>query len=246
MKNPVIVIVGPTASGKTEVAIKLAEKINGEIVAADSRTIFRGMDVGTAKPNIEDRNKVVHYGLDLVEPDERFTVYDWKCYAEKTISQIMAHGKNPIVVGGTGLYVDALIYNYQFGENKRSQTDRLKMKDNYLVYGIKWDTEQLKKRIERREQQMFNSHQLIDETQKLVEKYSWDLQSMRSNIYQYVWKMMKGELSKEEAIRLGVFDDLHLAKRQMTWFKRNPEIKWCKMDEIILVILDDLKKIVQK
>ena len=77
MKKPIIVIVGPTASGKTGVAIELAEKIGGEIICADSRTIYNSMDSATAKPGVPDQKTVVHYGLDLVEPNERFTVYDW-------------------------------------------------------------------------------------------------------------------------------------------------------------------------
>ena len=85
MIKPVIVIVGPTASGKTGAAIALAEEIGGEIICADSRTIYRGMDVGTAKPSMEERKNIVHFGLDLVDPDERFTVYDWKKYAVQKI-----------------------------------------------------------------------------------------------------------------------------------------------------------------
>ena len=85
MVKPVIVIVGPTASGKTGAAIALALEIDGEIICADSRTIYRGMDVGTAKPSMEERKNIVHFGLDLVDPDERFTVYEWKKYAEQKI-----------------------------------------------------------------------------------------------------------------------------------------------------------------
>ena len=140
MKRPVVVIVGPTASGKTGVAIKLAKRIDGEIIAADSRTIYRGMNVGTAKPTKAEQGDVVHYGFDLVEPDERFTVYDWKNYAEQKINEIRVKGKTPIVVGGTGLYVDALVYDYQFGrDEKKNCTDRKEMQPGFLMYGIKWD-----------------------------------------------------------------------------------------------------------
>lgn len=241
MIEPVIVIVGPTASGKTGAAIDLAKKIGGEIISADSRTIYKGMDIGTAKPSKKERNKVVHYGFDLVDPDERFTVYDWKKYAEEKISEIRSHGKYPIVVGGTGLYVDALIFNYQFGEHKKDCRDRVKMGDEYLVYGIKWGNEELRARIVQREQEMFDDPELIQETMRLASKYNWGLQSMRSNIYQFVWQMINGEISREEAINLGVLDDYHLAKRQMTWFKRNPEIKWCSLETIVDSIVDDLK-----
>lgn len=235
-----IVIVGPTASGKTGAAIDLAKRISGEIISADSRTIFKGMDIGTAKPTKDECKKNVHYGFDLVEPDERFTVYDWKKYAEEKIDEIRSRGNYPIVVGGTGLYVDALIFDYQFGENKKDCKDRKKMRDGYLVYGIKWESEELRTRIIQREQKMFENPELVQETKRLAQRYDWSLQSMRSNIYQFVWKMINGEISQGEAIALGALDDYHLAKRQMTWFKRNPEIKWCNLESVVDKIIEDL------
>ena len=109
-----LIILGPTGSGKTGVSIKLAKRLNGEIISADSRAIYKGMDIGTAKPSREEQDGVPHYGLDLVEPGERFTVADWKAYAEEKIAEIKSRGKLPIIVGGTGLYIDALIYDYHF------------------------------------------------------------------------------------------------------------------------------------
>ena len=240
LEKPVIVIVGPTASGKTGAAIDLAKRISGEIISADSRTIYKGMDIGTAKPTKDEYKKIVHYGFDLVEPDERFTVYDWKKYAEGKIDEIRSRGNYPIVVGGTGLYVDALIFDYQFGENKKDCKDRKKMRDGYLVYGIKWGSEDLRTRIIQREQKMFENPELVQETKRLAHRYDWSLQSMRSNVYQFVWKMINGEISQGEAITLGALDDYHLAKRQMTWFKRNPEIKWCNLESVVDKIIEDL------
>ena len=240
LEKPVIVIVGATASGKTGAAIDLAKRISGEIISADSRTIYKGMDIGTAKPTKDEYKKIVHYGFDLVEPDERFTVYDWKKYAEGKIDEIRSRGNYPIVVGGTGLYVDALIFDYQFGENKKDCKDRKKMRDGYLVYGIKWGSEDLRTRIIQREQKMFENPELVQETKRLAHRYDWSLQSMRSNVYQFVWKMINGEISQGEAITLGALDDYHLAKRQMTWFKRNPEIKWCNLESVVDKIIEDL------
>lgn len=240
LEKPVIVIVGPTASGKTGAAIDLAKRISGEIISADSRTIYKGMDIGTAKPNKDECKKIVHYGFDLVEPDERFTVYDWKKYAEEKIDEIRSRGNYPIVVGGTGLYVDALIFDYQFGENKKDCKDRKKMRDGYLVYGIKWGSEELRTRIIQREQKMLENPELVQETKRLAHRYDWSLQSMRSNVYQFVWKMINGEISQGEAMTLGALDDYHLAKRQMTWFKRNPEIKWCNLESVVNKIIEDL------
>lgn len=112
---PLVVIVGPTASGKTSLAIRLAEEFGGEIICADSRTIYAGTTIGTAKPTAEERARVPHWGLDLVEPGERFTAADFKRYANQKIAAIRARGKIPFLVGGTGLYVDAVVFDYQFG-----------------------------------------------------------------------------------------------------------------------------------
>lgn len=112
---PLVVIVGPTASGKTGVAIELAERFGGEIVCADSRTIYKGMDIGTAKPGSEERERIPHWGIDLVEPGERFTAADFKRYAEQKIKEIRSRGHVPFLVGGTGLYVDAILFDYEFG-----------------------------------------------------------------------------------------------------------------------------------
>lgn len=111
---PVIVIVGETASGKTALAIEIAKQYNGEIISADSRTIYKGMDIGTAKPTLEERQGIPHYLIDVVEPNEKFTVADFKRLAEEAIIDISSRGKVPILVGGTGLYVDAVLYNFSF------------------------------------------------------------------------------------------------------------------------------------
>ena len=114
--SPLIVVVGPTASGKTALAIRLATEYDGEIICADSRTIYKGMDIGTAKPTDAEQGVVKHWGLDLVEPGERFTAADFKDYANKCIADIRKRGKVPFLVGGTGLYVDAVLYDYRFGD----------------------------------------------------------------------------------------------------------------------------------
>ncbi len=114
--SPLIVVVGPTASGKTALAIRLATEYGGEIICADSRTIYKGMDIGTAKPTDAEQGVVKHWGLDLVEPGERFTAADFKDYANKCIADIRKRGKVPFLVGGTGLYVDAVLYDYRFGD----------------------------------------------------------------------------------------------------------------------------------
>lgn len=111
----VIVIVGPTAVGKTALSIELAQKFNGEIINADSMQIYRGLDIGTAKATIEERQGVVHHLLDIREINESYSVADFQLAARQLITEITQRGKLPIVVGGTGLYVQALLYDYQLG-----------------------------------------------------------------------------------------------------------------------------------
>lgn len=111
---PLIVIVGPTASGKTGLAIKIAKKYGGEVISADSRAIYKGMDIGAAKPTLAEQDGIPHWGFDLVEPGERFTAADFKHYADEKIAEIRARGRMPIVAGGTGLYVDAVMFDYEF------------------------------------------------------------------------------------------------------------------------------------
>jgi tRNA dimethylallyltransferase len=108
-----LVIVGPTASGKSALAIVLAERLGGEILCADSRTVYRGMNIGTAKPSAADQARVPHHGLDLVDPNQSYTAADYKQYAEQKITEIGRRNRVPIIVGGSGLYIDAVLYDYQ-------------------------------------------------------------------------------------------------------------------------------------
>ena len=232
-----IIILGPTGSGKTGVAIKIAKKIGGEIISADSRAIYKGMDIGTAKPTKKEMDGVPHFGLDLVYPGERFTVADWKAYASAKIKEIKARGNVPIIVGGTGLYIDALIYDYQF--EQKNCSDRTGIKGDYLIVGIKWGTEELRNRLRKRIDEMFRP-ELYRETSKLVKKYGWDNQAMKSDIYKYAYKYINGKLSLEDAKEKCFYEDWHLAKRQMTWFKRTREIIWLSLDKVYSFVINNL------
>ncbi len=235
--NKVIVIVGPTGSGKTGVSIEIAKKIGGEIISADSRAIYKYMDIGTAKPSKKEMDGIVHYGIDLVEPGERFTVADWKRYSEQKICSILQSGRIPIIAGGTGLYIDSLVFNYSFTrEAKENYSDRNEIDSKFKIFGIKTDSDILRKRLADRADKMF-TRDLFDETNFLVNKYGWDNQAMKSNIYQFAWQYMNGEISLEEAKELFVYDDWHLAKRQMTWFKRNDSIIWLPLEKIESAVL---------
>lgn len=116
MTPPLIVIVGPTSSGKSDLAMQVARQYNGEIICADSRTVYKGMDIGTAKPSMADQAEITHYLLDVVEPSESFSAARFKQLANEAIDTIAHKGKLPIMVGGTGLYIDAVLFDYQFGE----------------------------------------------------------------------------------------------------------------------------------
>ncbi len=243
---PTIVILGPTGSGKTGVSIKIAKAIDGEIISADSRAIYEGMDIGTAKPTKKEQQGIPHYGIDLVKPGERFTVADWKSYAEEKIKDIKSRGKVPIIVGGTGLYIDALIYDYHFkgptghkiGDiEQKTCSDRTEIKGDYLLIGIDWPTDILRQRLKKRIDQMF-SDDLYDETQKLVKTYGWGSQAMKSDIYEYAWKYLEGEFTEEEAKEKCFYEDYHLAKRQLTWFKRNKNIIWLPLDQVYPFVIN--------
>ena len=130
MKPKVIVIVGPTASGKTALSIELAKQINGEIVSCDSMQIYKDMNIGSAKPSLEEMQGIKHYMIDIVEPDKRFSVAEYKKQAEQAIEEILSKGKMPIVIGGTGLYADSLIYGIEYPEiefdkNYRNELENL-------------------------------------------------------------------------------------------------------------------------
>ena len=156
MKPKVIVIVGPTASGKTALSIELAKKINGEIVSCDSMQIYKDMDIGSAKPSVEEMQGIKHYMIDIANPDERFSVAEYKKQAESAIDEILSKGKMPIVVGGTGLYADSLIYGIEYPEIKFDQQYR----------------EELEKQAETEEglKKLYNKAKKIDE--KAIQKIS--------------------------------------------------------------------------
>ncbi len=152
-KQKVIVICGPTASGKTALSIKLAKKINGEIVSSDSMQIYKDMNIGTAKPTKEEMQDIKHYLIDFISPNQRYSVADYKNDAEKAIQEIIDKGKIPIVVGGTGLYIDTLIYGIEypkieFDEEYRNKLDQREKKeglDKIYEEAKKIDEEAIKK-----------------------------------------------------------------------------------------------------
>lgn len=272
---PLIVIVGPTASGKTSLAIELADKYGGEIICADSRTIYRGMDIGTAKPTAEEQARVPHWGLDLVEPGQLFTAADFKQYTLAKIDEIRKRGNVPFLVGGTGLYVDSVIFDYQFGskadEEKRAELEKMTIDELHeychnhnimlpensqnkryviraieqksinnkrkpepisasIIVGIATDKELLRTRIAHRAEQIFDDS-VVNEAMKLGKKYGWDSEAMTGNIYPLVHSYLLGQATLEEIKEKFTTLDWRLAKRQLTWLRRNPHIKWLSISD---------------
>ena len=262
-----VVILGPTGSGKTAVSLEIAQRLaqlnlsqntlprlnavaptqrlalprGVEIISADSRAIYQGVDIGTAKPTPAEQKQVPHWGLDLVQPGERFTVADWKSYTESKIQEIANRGNLPLVVGGTGLYLDALIYNYSFTKfAQKNYTDRQNLRTNFLIIGVSTPREDLRKNLRQRIDKMF-TQELFAETEHLVKAYGTQHAAFTADIYRFVWAYLQGELTLEQAKEQAFYADWHLARRQMTWFRRNPSILWLASEQIPDTVLSHLK-----
>lgn len=171
---PLIVIVGETASGKSSLAHKLALELGGEIICADSRTVYKEMNVGTAKPSQEERAEVQYWGIDLVEPNTVFSAAQFKKYAQEKIAEITSRNHLPIMVGGTGLYIDGVLYDYSFGT--KSNSDYRRELDNKSV--IELQNIALSKEIELPVGVLKNKRHLV----RIIERESAsDSQELRNN-----------------------------------------------------------------
>ncbi len=265
-----LVIVGPTASGKSELAMEVAKNFDGEITAADSRTVYKGMDIGTAKPSKADQKAVKHWGVDLVKPGERFSAYNFRAYAEAKIGEIKAREKLPIIVGGTGLYIDSLLYGYGFrpvaSQAERAKFEQMSVEELHhlitargyqlpnnplnrrhlirtlesggragtsqnlrpgtLLVGL-WPTDEvLHERIKARAEKIFDKG-IVGETKKLIEQYGEPAVKKTAGIaYQAAIKLIKKELDEQQAKEAVKTGEWQYARRQRTWFKRNPQISW--------------------
>ncbi|MGN0606106.1 MAG: tRNA (adenosine(37)-N6)-dimethylallyltransferase MiaA [Oscillospiraceae bacterium] len=144
-KLPVIVVAGPTASGKTALGIEIAKRVNGEIISADSMQIYKGMDIATAKPTDEEMQGIPHHLIGFVERTESFSVADYVALANEKIKDIHSRGKQPVIVGGTGLYIDSLVDNIQFAENADDENIRKRLEKEAELYGNDYLLEKLDK-----------------------------------------------------------------------------------------------------
>lgn len=280
--NPLIILAGPTAVGKTELSLKLARRLNTEIVSADSMQIYKYMDIGTAKPSPEERKAVPHHLLDLVEPDQEFSVADYKAYFEATVASLYQRGKIPLVTGGTGLYIRACIQAFDLGPGKPDPDLRRELNEQAERFGVNYLHQRLREsdpeaaskihpndrrrliralevfintgvpisslqknrsirfkykliyiflnrernelydRIEKRVERMI-ADGLIDEVRSLLERgYSPDLKPMQSLGYKQINLFLQGKLTLEEAIASIKQETRRYAKRQLTWFRKEP------------------------
>lgn len=279
MKPKVIAIVGPTASGKTKMSIDLAKQIDGEVVSADSRYVYKGFDIASAKPTMEERDGVPHHLIDIVEPEFDYSVADFYDDAKKAIYDIISRGKTPIVAGGTGLYFRVLLENYDLprveanpelraeldlrekedlleelrksdektyeklkDSNKRRIVRALEVskilgkpfselsKEKEPEFDVEWkmpyveSREILYDRINRRVDLMVEQG-LVDETKSLLAKHGRIKNFVCTIGYQEILTYLDGESTLEEALDKLKQHSRNYAKRQLTWFRRNPELE---------------------
>ena len=208
----IIVILGPTASGKTQLSLKLAKKINGEIVSADSRLIYKGMDIGACKPTKAQQRLVRHHLIDIARPDQVVTLAAWQRAAFRTIGGILKKKKLPFLVGGTGLYLSSIIENYRIPQTKGRQ------RYSTLIFGIAVQRAQLYRTINARVNALVHMG-LEHEVRNLATKYPWSLPSMHGIGYREWRQYFNGERSKKETIAAIQQATRNFAKRQMTWFR---------------------------
>jgi tRNA dimethylallyltransferase len=293
--KPLVVLVGPTASGKTSLALRLAEEFTGEIVSCDSVAVYREMEIGTAKPSHEERALIQHHMIDIAWPDEACTAGDYSRQAREALAGIGERGHLPIVAGGTGLYLRALLDGlFPAPPQKPGQRERLrklattrgpaylhriltrldkaaataihandfskvvraievslaadqpltqqwkKGRDTLTGYrilrlGLNPPRARLYERINQRAAAMFDRG-LIEETERLVVRYGADCRRLTSLGYAEAIAVLQNELTREQAVAQAQQGHRNYAKRQLTWFRREPEMHWlegCGDDEDI-------------
>ncbi|MBZ5531758.1 MAG: tRNA (adenosine(37)-N6)-dimethylallyltransferase MiaA [Acidobacteriia bacterium] len=280
-----VVILGPTASGKTSLSLHLAERLHGEIISCDSVAVYREFEIGTAKPSLEDRRRVPHHLIDVAAPTELVTAGDYSRLARQAIREIRVRGHQPIVVGGTGLYLRALLEGL-FSGPPRSEELRTRLRQRVeergaeylhrvlrrldskaadsihandvpkviravevslsarrpmtdlwqqgrdplpgfriLRLGLQPDRAELYRRINDRAAEMFR-HGLVEETRTLLARYGQAARPLHSLGYKQAAQFLAGEISLQQAITGAQQGHRNYAKRQMTWFRREPGVHW--------------------
>jgi len=279
------VVLGPTGIGKTALSLALAERLRGEIVNCDSVAMYREFEIGTAKPTAAERARVPHHLLDFVEPSGYITAGEYARQARQVLDQIKARGALPIVVGGTGLYLRALLEGLFAGPQRSEElrqrlreraeekgagylhrmlgrldsaaaakihahdtpkllraievclASRAKMSELWkqgrdplrgfriVRLGLDPDRNALYDRINQRAQRMFDGG-LVEETRSLLEKYGTDVRPLSALGYKQAAALVRGEIDRKTAVQTAQQAHRNYAKRQMTWFRREPDVIW--------------------
>ncbi|MCI7158376.1 MAG: tRNA (adenosine(37)-N6)-dimethylallyltransferase MiaA [Flintibacter sp.] len=293
MPPKILVIVGPTASGKTRMAVELAQRHNGEVISADSMQIYRTMDIGTAKPTQEEMGGIPHHMIDVADPEEDFSVARYVEMAAQCVDDVLARGKLPIVAGGTGLYIDSLLSGRTFapfspdsalrGELEREleekggqamlealaqvdpeaaqrlhpndhkriiralevyrstgktitqhnrETQAIPPRYNALTIGLAFqDRQAMWRRIDQRVDEMVAAG-LEDEVRRLLTSgISPKCTAMQAIGYKEFTQALSGEMTWQEAADVVKLRSRQYAKRQLTWFGRNPNTRWVRWDD---------------
>lgn len=291
-KRPLIIITGPTAVGKTALSVQLAKRIGGEIISADSMQVYRHMDIGSAKVTKEEMDGVVHHLIDILDPSEEFNVVTFQKLARRAVEEIYGRGAVPIVAGGTGFYIQALLYDIDFTETEEDEIFREEMEQkareegpgavhallaqvdpesaaaihennvkrviralefhrqtgtkisehnekergkespyDFFYYVLTTDRPVLYERIDRRVDLMMEQG-LVDEVKRLREMgCTRQMVSMQGLGYKEILAFLEGELSLEEAVYIIKRDTRHFAKRQLTWFKRERDVRFLNLPD---------------
>lgn len=289
-KRPLVIITGPTASGKTALSIELAKQIGGEIISADSMQVYRHMDIGSAKVTKEEMEGVPHHLIDVLDPSEEFNVVRFQEMARKAMEGIYERGKIPIIAGGTGFYIQALLYDIDFTETDENNSIREELEQKartegasvlhamlkeidpesaeaihennvkrviraiefyrqtgkkisdhnrqereksspyqFLYYVIDLPRELLYSRIEQRVDQMIEQG-LVEEVKALQAMgCTRDMVSMQGLGYKEILDYLNGQLTLDEAVYVLKRDTRHFAKRQLTWFRRERDVRWLEL-----------------
>lgn len=290
--NTLLVLTGPTAIGKTDLSLLLAKKLNGEIISGDSVQVYKGLDIGSAKITPEEMNGIPHHLIDFVHPNTTYTAAFFKQDAEEIIANISGRGKLPILVGGTGLYVNGLLYDYGFSKTRENAAFRKKISEDIDIYGLDFFHNKLKlldpkaaekikpndeKRIIRALEVIETTGELFSKEHDMTKRYASprfnmlyyaltmnrtalyqrinlrvdimlekglieevksllksgvlpDSRSMQAIGYKEIVAHLRGELTLEEAKDRIKTNTRHFAKRQLTWFRRDPNIRWIDLD----------------
>ncbi len=307
MKKPLIILTGPTAVGKTSLSIRLAKAVNGEIISADSMQVYRHMDIGSAKVTPEEMEGVPHHLIDVLEPWEEFNVVVFQQKAKAAIKEIYSRNRIPLIVGGTGFYIQAILYDIDFKENEdgvqirrelellarqkgseylhemlqqvdpesamaihshnqkrviraleyyrqtgekisaHNEAERCKESPyQFLYYVLNTERAVLYERINDRVDQMLQCG-LVEEVKKLKEMgCTRSMVSMQGLGYKEILDYLDGTCSLDEAVYILKRDTRHFAKRQLTWFRRERDVKWLNLpdfgndsDQVFHKILQD-------